>query len=217
MDLYHFLFKYIIVGDTSVGKSCLLLNYTEKKFMEEHDTTIGVEFGSQLLKLDDKTIKIQIWDTAGQESFRSITRSYYKGSIGVVLVFDLTKSDTFYNIVKWHSEITDCTHEFVEITLVGNKSDLENDRQVTTVQARTFADQYKMNYIETSARTGDNVDKVFEDMAQRIMKKVDSKQIDYTQDIYGIKLGPFYTQNKEENTGKLQQNVSKKQTDAGCC
>ena len=89
MDLYHFLFKYIIVGDSCVGKSCLLLNYTEKRFVEEHDATIGVEFGSQLFKHKDKTIKIQIWDTvrdflilmvkAGQESFRSITRSYYKG------------------------------------------------------------------------------------------------------------------------------------------
>ena len=79
MDLYHYLFKFIIVGDASVGKSCILLSYTEKQFREEHDTTIGVEFGSQLFKKDSKTIKIQIWDTAGQESFRSITRSYYKG------------------------------------------------------------------------------------------------------------------------------------------
>lgn len=142
MDNYHYLYKYIIVGDTSVGKSCLLLNYTEKKFIEEHDTTIGVEFGSQLFKLEDKTIKVQIWDTVFIKIIRLDKRVFVQllvhitrgkmyinciSSIGVVLVFDLTKRDTFYNVVKWHSEILDCTHEFVEVTLVGNKLDLENE------------------------------------------------------------------------------------------
>ncbi|CAK74708.1 unnamed protein product (macronuclear) [Paramecium tetraurelia] len=217
MDQYHFLFKYIIVGDTSVGKSCILLNYTEKKFNEDHETTIGVEFGSQLLKMNDRTIKIQIWDTAGQESFRSITRSYYKGSIGVVLVFDLTKKDTYYNVMKWHNEILDCTHEFVEISLVGNKLDLESERQVSSKEALEYAQSNKMNYLETSAKTGQNVDKVFEDIAQRILVKIDNKTIDYTQEVYGIKLGPFFQNPKQiTNTPSTLKSEPEKK-DKTCC
>jgi Ras-related protein Rab-2A len=101
MASYSYLFKYIVIGDTSVGKSCLLLQFLEKKFKFDHDTTIGVEFGSKIITVKDKHIKLQIWDTAGQETFKSITRSYYRGSIGVILVYDITNRDSFNNISKW--------------------------------------------------------------------------------------------------------------------
>ena len=101
MSSYSYLFKYIVIGDTSVGKSCLLLQFLEKKFKFDHDTTIGVEFGSKIINVKDKQIKLQIWDTAGQETFKSITRSYYRGSIGVVLVYDITNRDSFNNVSKW--------------------------------------------------------------------------------------------------------------------
>merc|ERR1712154_171315 len=101
---YKYLFKYIIVGDTAVGKSCLLLQFTDKRFQPVHDLTIGVEFGARMINVADKSIKLQIWDTAGQESFRSITRSYYRGAAGALLVYDITRRDTFKHLTRWLEE-----------------------------------------------------------------------------------------------------------------
>ncbi|CAK90429.1 unnamed protein product (macronuclear) [Paramecium tetraurelia] len=218
MDLYHYLFKFIIVGDTSVGKSCLLLNYTEGKFKEEHDATIGVEFGSQGFKHKNKQFKIQIWDTAGQESFRSITRSYYKGSIGVLLVFDITNRQSFHNIVRWYNEILDCAHESVDIVIVGNKIDLESERQVSADEGKQFAEQYRIHYIETSAKTGQFVDQVFQQMAMRIHDKIENKLIDQNNENLGIKLGTFY-RNDEEDDKELQTSLGqkKKKKNDDCC
>ncbi|CAK86696.1 unnamed protein product (macronuclear) [Paramecium tetraurelia] len=218
MDLYHYLFKFIIVGDTSVGKSCLLLKYTEGKFKEEHDATIGVEFGSQAFKYKNKQFKIQIWDTAGQESFRSITRSYYKGSIGVLLVFDITNRQSFHNIVRWYNEILDCAHEYVDIVIVGNKIDLENERQVSADEGRLFAEQHRIHYIETSAKTGQYVDSVFQQMAMRIYEKIENKLVDQNNENLGIKLGTFY-RNDEDDDKELQTSLGqkKKKKNDDCC
>merc|ERR1712214_167019 len=98
---YSYLFKYIIIGDTGVGKSCLLLQFTDKRFQPVHDLTIGVEFGARMINIEGKQIKLQIWDTAGQESFRSITRSYYRGAAGALLVYDITRRDTFNHLTTW--------------------------------------------------------------------------------------------------------------------
>ena len=124
MSSYSYLLKYIVIGDTSVGKSCILLQFLEKKFKFDHDTTIGVEFGSKVISVNDKQVKLQIWDTAGQETFKSITRSYYRGSIGVVLVYDITNRDSFSNISKWLDETKSYANDKVVIMLVGNKTDL---------------------------------------------------------------------------------------------
>lgn len=125
MSGYSFLFKYIIIGDTSVGKSCILLQFLEKKFKFDHDTTIGVEFGSKIITVNDKQLKLQIWDTAGQETFKSITRSYYRGSIGVILVYDITNRESFNNISRWLDETKSYANDKVVVMLVGNKTDLE--------------------------------------------------------------------------------------------
>ena len=124
MSSYSYLFKYIVIGDTSVGKSCLLLQFLEKKFKFDHDTTIGVEFGSKIITVKDKHIKLQIWDTAGQETFKSITRSYYRGSIGVILVYDITNRDSFNNISKWLDETKSYANDKITVMLVANKTDL---------------------------------------------------------------------------------------------
>jgi Ras-related protein Rab-2A len=119
---YAYLFKYIIIGDTGkftlargvflttnlylgVGKSCLLLQFTDKRFRQQHDLTIGVEFGARTIQLNEKNIKLQIWDTAGQESFKSITRSYYRGAAGALLVYDITRRDTFTHLTRWLEEV----------------------------------------------------------------------------------------------------------------
>eukprot|EP01067_Filipodium_phascolosomae_P001874 Filipodium_phascolosomae@DN2186_c0_g1_i1.p1 len=121
MSPYAYLFKYIIIGDTGVGKSCLLLQFTDKRFRSDHDLTIGVEFGSRLITLQQKQIKLQIWDTAGQESFRSITRSYYRGAAGALLVYDVTRRDTFSHLSRWLEEARQNGNPDMTIMLIGNK------------------------------------------------------------------------------------------------
>jgi len=116
--------RYIIIGDTGVGKSCLLLQFTDKRFQPVHDLTIGVEFGARLINLDGKQIKLQIWDTAGQESFRSITRSYYRGAAGALLVYDITRRETFDHLASWLEDARQHANPNMTIMLIGNKADL---------------------------------------------------------------------------------------------
>ena len=124
---YAYIFKFIIVGDSSVGKSCLLLQFTDNRFKQAHDLTIGVEFGARTLTIDKTTnIKLQIWDTAGQESFRSITRSYYRGAICSLLVYDITRRTSFQNVVRWLEEMREHAYSKMLIILVGNKKDLDS-------------------------------------------------------------------------------------------
>uniref|UniRef100_A0A9L0K719 RAB2A, member RAS onco family n=1 Tax=Equus asinus TaxID=9793 RepID=A0A9L0K719_EQUAS len=118
---YAYLFKYIIIGDTGVGKSCLLLQFTDKRFQPVHDLTIGVEFGARMITIDGKQIKLQIWDTAGQESFRSITRSYYRGAAGALLVYDITRRDTFNHLTTWLEDARQHSNSNMVIMLIGNK------------------------------------------------------------------------------------------------
>jgi Ras-related protein Rab-2A len=151
---FAYTLKYIIVGDSSVGKSCLLLQFTDKRFKLSHDLTIGVEFGSRLVAVEPRVnVKLQIWDTAGQESFRSITRSYYRGAICSLLVYDITRRQSFQNCVNWLEEIQEHGYNKMLIILVGNKCDLENQRQVPKDEAEAFARKNDLIFFETSAKT----------------------------------------------------------------
>ena len=123
---YDYLFRYIIVGDMAVGKSCILLQFTDNKFRHQHELTIGVEFGAKTVEIADKLVKIQIWDTAGQEAFQAITRTYYKGAVGALLVYDITRKETFLHAIKWLEEVKNNSSKQIVIILVGNKKDMEN-------------------------------------------------------------------------------------------
>ena len=123
---YDHLFRYIIVGDMAVGKSCLLLQFTDNKFRHQHELTIGVEFGAKIIDLNGKSVKIQIWDTAGQEAFQAITRTYYKGATGALVVYDITRRDTFTHVSKWLDEVRANALKEIQIILIGNKKDLED-------------------------------------------------------------------------------------------
>jgi len=160
---FSYLFKFIIIGDTGVGKSCLLLQFTDKRFQSVHDLTIGVEFGARLVNIQaSKTpIKLQIWDTAGQESFRSITRSYYRGACGALLVYDVTRRDTFVNVKRWLDEARCNSNPEMCITLVGNKSDLDSKHVISTAEGEDFARQHGLSFVETSAKTAEFVEKAF--------------------------------------------------------
>lgn len=186
---YAYLFKYIIIGDTGVGKSCLLLQFTDKRFQPVHDLTIGVEFGARMINVADKSIKLQIWDTAGQESFRSITRSYYRGAAGALLVYDITRRDTFKHLTRWLEEARQHSQSNMVIMLIGNKNDLEHRRAVSTEEGKAFADKHGLIFCETSAKTAYNVEQAFIHTAEEIHGNIESGKIDVTNESFGIKVG----------------------------
>ncbi|CAM9460348.1 unnamed protein product [Phaeothamnion confervicola] len=177
---YAYLFKYIIIGDTGVGKSCLLLQFTDKRFQPVHDLTIGVEFGARMINIDNRQIKLQIWDTAGQESFRSITRSYYRGAAGALLVYDITRRDTFNHLTRWLEEARQNSNSNMVIMLIGNKSDLEHRRAVSTKEGEQFAEENGLIFLETSAKTAANVEAAFIKTAEKIYDNILSGVYDPT-------------------------------------
>jgi len=178
---YKHLFKYIIVGDTAVGKSCLLLQFSEKRFQPVHDITIGVEFGSRTILIAGNQIKLQIWDTAGQEKFRSITRSYYRGAAGCLLVYDITRRETFEHLPTWLDDCRKYSNQHITIMLIGNKCDSENKRQVSKEEGEEFARKNNLTFLETSAKTSENVEQAFLDSANKIYNTTETQGLDWNQ------------------------------------
>eukprot|EP01101_Sappina_pedata_P010993 TRINITY_DN70_c0_g1_i1.p2 TRINITY_DN70_c0_g1~~TRINITY_DN70_c0_g1_i1.p2 ORF type:complete len:221 (-),score=91.35 TRINITY_DN70_c0_g1_i1:105-767(-) len=188
---YSYLFKYIIIGDTGVGKSCLLLQFTDKRFHPVHDLTIGVEFGARMINISDQKIKLQIWDTAGQESFRSITRSYYRGAAGALLVYDITRRETFSHLTSWLEDARQHASSEMVILLIGNKNDLESKRAVSYEEGAQFARENDLIFLETSAKTSANVEEAFLTTAKKIYQKIEDGVFDVTNEAFGIKIGPL--------------------------
>eukprot|EP01100_Stratorugosa_tubuloviscum_P011808 TRINITY_DN5365_c0_g2_i1.p1 TRINITY_DN5365_c0_g2~~TRINITY_DN5365_c0_g2_i1.p1 ORF type:complete len:204 (+),score=78.71 TRINITY_DN5365_c0_g2_i1:109-720(+) len=178
---YKHLFKYIIVGDTAVGKSCLLLQFTDERFQPVHDLTIGVEFGSRTVSIDTHQIKLQIWDTAGQEKFRSITRSYYRGAAGALLVYDITRRESFDHVSSWLDDCRKYSNQYITIMLIGNKCDLESKRAVPKEDGERFAKEHNLFFMETSAKTAENVEKAFTDTARKIYEVTEANNLDWNQ------------------------------------
>lgn len=186
---YSYLFKYIIIGDTGVGKSCLLLQFTDKRFQPVHDLTIGVEFGARMINIENKQVKLQIWDTAGQESFRSITRSYYRGAAGALLVYDITRRETFHHLTSWLEDARRHSNSTMTIMLIGNKSDMDTRRAVTYEEGEKFARQHDLIFLETSAKNDDNVEEAFIRTAKIIFDKIQKGVIDVSNEMNGVKVG----------------------------
>jgi Ras-related protein Rab-2A len=174
------------LGDSGVGKSCLLLRFTDNRFQPIHDTTIGVEFGSRTLIIDKKSIKLQIWDTAGQESFRSITRSYYRGAAGALLVYDITRRESFEHLQRWFVEARSNGSPQMVMILIGNKSDLEQRRVISTKEGSDFAQANQMLFIETSAKQSLNVDSAFEMIAKSIVNGIADGSIDVENEVSSV-------------------------------
>ena len=200
--LYDHMFRYIIVGDMAVGKSCLLLQFTDHKFRHQHELTIGVEFGGKTIEVKNKNIKIQIWDTAGQEAFQAITRTYYKGAIGALLVYDITKHDTFDHINKWINEVKNNGSKDIVCMLIGNKKDLEEERQVRYEEGKELADKNKMLFLETSAKTAENVQECFYLSAEKILEQISKTGIDPTLSDKNVKISIDEDAEEEETKEK---------------
>jgi len=169
---HDFFFKILLIGDSGVGKSCLLLRFADDSWTDTHISTIGVDFKIKTLNIDGKTIKLQIWDTAGQERFRTITSSYYRGAQGIILVYDCTDQESFNNVKQWMGEIDRYACENVNKLLVGNKTDLVNEKVVDTSTAKAFADSMGIPFIETSAKNATNVEQCFVSMARDIKNRL---------------------------------------------
>jgi len=172
---YDYLFKLLLIGDSGVGKSCLLLRFADDTYTESYISTIGVDFKIRTVELEGKTIKLQIWDTAGQERFRTITSSYYRGAHGIIVVYDVTDPESFNNVKQWLHEIDRYANENVNKLLVGNKSDLTAKKQVDTATAQAFADEIGIPFLETSAKNATNVEQAFMTMAAEIKNRMASQ------------------------------------------
>jgi len=191
---YDHLFKFTIIGDSGVGKSCLMMRFADDTFNESFITTIGVDFRFRTVTVQDKVVKLQIWDTAGQEKFKTITSSYYRNAHAVMIVYDVGDHRTFQNIEQWLSDIDKFCPESVCRQIIGNKSDISpEEREVTEEEARAFAKREGIRYIETSAKSAENVELAFREMVQQLItNKVSEPQImsalDH-QDLRGPKQG----------------------------
>jgi Ras-related protein Rab-1A len=187
---HDYFFKILLIGDSGVGKSCLLLRFADDSWTETHISTIGVDFKIKTLEIDGKTVKLQIWDTAGQERFRTITSSYYRGAQGIILVYDCTDKESFNNVKQWMGEIDRYACENVNKLLVGNKCDLVDEKTVDTNTAKEFAAGYDIPFIETSAKTAQNVEQCFVSLATAIKNRMNSpKSPGSTDDALSLKKG----------------------------
>ncbi|PHT60681.1 Ras-related protein RIC1, partial [Capsicum baccatum] len=169
---YDYLFKLLLIGDSGVGKSCLLLRFADDTYQESYISTIGVDFKIRTVEQDGKTIKLQIWDTAGQERFRTITSSYYRGAHGIIVVYDVTDQESFNNVRQWLNEIDRYATPNVNKILVGNKSDLVANRVVSYETAKAFADEIGIPFLETSAKDASNVEQSFMAMTAAVKKSM---------------------------------------------
>jgi Ras-related protein Rab-11A len=165
---YDFLFKIVLIGDSGVGKTCLLARYRRDEFTYDTKHTIGVEFGTKELQVKGRSVKAQIWDTAGQERYRAITKAYYRGAVGALLVYDITDRETFENLKRWLSEVQGHADRDIKLMLVGNKSDMESARAVSQDEGRAFAEQHGLYFVEASALKGDAVNHAFEHIIEKI-------------------------------------------------
>ncbi|XP_059290220.1 ras-related protein RABA1d isoform X1 [Lycium barbarum] len=219
-DDYDYLFKVVLIGDSGVGKSNLLSRFTRNEFSLESKSTIGVEFATKSLTVDTKVIKAQIWDTAGQERncngciallcrYRAITSAYYRGAVGALLVYDVTRHSTFENVERWLKELRDHTDPNIVVMLVGNKSDLRHLVAVSTEDGKSFAEKESLYFMETSALEATNVDNAFAEVLTQIYHVMSRKAMENGENGNGN----VPSHGEKIDVGKEVSDVKK----SGCC
>ena len=201
---YEMMVKVILIGDSAVGKTNIMSKYLKNQFLEDSKATVGVEFGSKLFTINGHNIKAQIWDTAGQEKYKAITGAYYKGSKGAFVVYDITRKDTFDSVDKWIHDLKSTGDPKMTIMIIGNKLDLEHKREVLKEQGEEKAKSFECAFLETSAFSGDNIEKGFEMMISEIFKKYGNDSLE-DDDFGTVERGEDIKLEKKENKKK------------GCC
>ncbi|RWV82693.1 hypothetical protein GW17_00055786 [Ensete ventricosum] len=214
-DDYDYLFKVVLIGDSGVGKSNLLSRFTRDEFSLESKSTIGVEFATRSIRVEDKVIKAQIWDTAGQERFGfltslpPITSAYYRGAVGALIVYDITRHVTFENIERWLKELRDHTDSNIVIMLVGNKADLRHLRAVNTEDAKDFSEKENAFFMETSALESMNVENAFTEVLTQIYRVVSRKSLEAGDDPADLPKGQTINVGTKDDVSAVKK--------AGCC
>ena len=200
-DNYEMMFKVVLVGDSFVGKTNIMSKYLKDEFHEDSKATVGVEFGSKQFTIEGHSIKAQIWDTAGQERYKAITSAYYKGAKGAFVVYDITRKTSFESIDRWVNDLTAAADKKITIVVIGNKCDLEDQRQITKEQGEEKSAKLEVAFLETSALSGENLDKAFELMMNEIYKKCHEEML-AENDLEIIDGGKDINLRKSENTEK---------------
>ncbi|XP_059836137.1 ras-related protein Rab-13 [Hypanus sabinus] len=172
---YDYLFKLLLIGDSGVGKTCLIIRFADDNFNSTYISTIGIDFKIKTIDVGGKKIKLQVWDTAGQERFKTITTAYYRGAMGIILVYDITDEKSFENIQNWMKSIKENASATVERMLLGNKCDMEGKRKVPKDKAEKLAKDHGIRFFETSAKSSLNVEEAFQTLAQDILIKSSKK------------------------------------------
>ena len=206
---YNLIFKIVLIGDSNVGKTNILSKYLQNEFNPDSKATVGVEFGSKTININNNVIKAQIWDTAGTEKYRSITNAYYKGAKGAFVVYDISRKTSFNNIDKWLFDLKNNGDENINIVLIGNKIDLDNQREVTTEEGEKKAIINKASFIETSAKNGDNIEKAFNLMIENVYENF-KKENENKENIDSEELNKEKTLNLNSNN---ENQIKKKK----CC
>ncbi|KAL6529690.1 Ras-related protein Rab-11B [Orobanche gracilis] len=208
-DDYDYLFKLVLIGDSGVGKSNLLSRFARNEFSLESKSTIGVEFATRSIRVNDKIVKAQIWDTAGQERYRAITSAYYRGAVGALLVYDVTRHVTFENVERWLKELRDHTDQNIVIMLVGNKADLRHLRAVSAEDGQAFAKNEKICFLETSALESLNVENAFTEVLTEIYGVVCRKALDIGDDPSALPKGQTISVGNKDEVSAVKK--------VGCC
>ena len=204
----EFIYKILLLGDSSVGKTCILARYADNTFQEDHLATIGLDYKIKTVTLDNgKTVKIQIWDTAGQDRFKSITKNYYKGAHGIILIYDITNKRSFDNVKNWVDVIKEEVSEKVTIILVANKIDCNEERKVSTIEGKNIANEYGLQFFETSAKSGENINESFNYLIKKSVEIYVLKENKLTRDgVY-----QFYTEEEFNDLTERQKELVKRE------
>ena len=201
-DHYDKIYKILIMGDTNVGKTSLLLRYTENDFSSEGIATLGVDVKNKFLSYEQKKIRLDIWDTAGQERFKGLAKSYIKGGHGFVFVFSLTDKNSFYNLKTWINDVKSISSNTYKMIVIGNKNDCKNVREITEKNLNDFKEKYDVKVFEASAKTGEGVEEAFNALVQLLYECQEIGDTDENEDdrSYSLDKGPL-TKKKKQNCG----------------
>ena len=209
---YDYLLKYITIGSPNVGKSQIVQRFVKNNFNSKYEVTIGVEFGEKNIEIENKILRIQIWDTCGQEQFKSITRAYYKNCVCAIIVYDITSRDSFNDIKNWIDDCINYSPKTVLMALIGNKCDLKDNRAISTEEGQELAGKYGILFYETSALDGTNIKEIFKETGEKIYKNIKEGYYNLDDLECGIKSSSF---DMESSSLKFHKGKGKKKKK--CC